>query len=268
MGSERSEQGAAVTPAVVLRTRAYREADLVVILLTPTLGKVDAFARAARRSHKRFPGGLPVGGRGEAVLGRGRGSLTPLDRFSPTTEHSRLGRDLEAFAYVNYLCELSDRLLGGSAADPTSFALLCDAIETALDPDARDPGTLRRFELSLLHSLGLLPALASCSVCGDPVLAGRDGVPFSTGRGGALCLAHGRGAGRVDPAVLELAEGLLATSIVGSGGEGAPRYADAEPPIRRSLRDLCSELIQAQLRSPLRSLAFFAQLPRTPPVSE
>ncbi|MCA9684374.1 MAG: DNA repair protein RecO, partial [Myxococcales bacterium] len=135
------------TPAVVLRTRPLREADLVVILLTPGRGKLDCVARGARRSRKRFPGGLPTGARGEATLGNPRGSLIPLEQFSSSFDHSGLGRNLESFAYVNYLCELGDRLITGSAPDPTAFALLCEAIEAALaQPEA---GLLRRFELGL-----------------------------------------------------------------------------------------------------------------------
>lgn len=247
------------TPAVVLRTRTLREADLIVVLLTPGHGKIDCIARGARRSRKRFPGGLPNGARGEARIAdhqRSRGSLVNLVDFAPSTDHAKLGRDLELFAYVAYLCELSDQLIGSAAADPTGFARLCEALAAAME--GTHPALLRRYELSLLEGLGLLPALSHCSVCGSPVDEQDQGVAFSRERGGALCLAHSRATQRIPASVLSLAEALLE----GTGETDAAAYAEIDPATRRDLRDLCRELLGPHLRGPLRSLAFFAQLPR------
>jgi len=242
------------TPAVVLRTRALRDADLIVILSTPAHGKIDCIARGARRSLRRFPGGLPVGARGVAEVGRGRGSLSPLSMFTPSFDHSGLGRDLEAFAYVNYLCELTDQLVGGATPDPTSFGLLCEGIEAAM-AGAR-PGQLRRFELALLDGLGLLPVLDRCSVCASEALADERGFPYSVDRGGVSCLAHGGGMGRVTQVTLDLAAVLLE----GEPEARAEAYASADPETRRDLRDLCRDAVAKQLRAPLRSLSFFAQI--------
>jgi DNA repair protein RecO (recombination protein O) len=246
------------TPAVVLRTRPLRESDLIVVLLTPGHGKIDCVARGARRSRRRFPGGLPAGARGEAGVARGRGSLATLSSFAPTVDHGVLGRDLEVFAYVAYLCELTDQLVGGSAADPATFARLCEAIEAACE--GPEPALLRRFELGLLDALGLLPALDRCSVCGSPAHANEEGVAFALARGGVLCLAHARVARRIPAPVLELATVLLH----GAPEARAGAYAAAERDTRRGLRDLCRELIHPHLRAPLRSLAFFAQISAKP----
>jgi DNA repair protein RecO (recombination protein O) len=246
------------TPAVVLRTRPLREADLIVVLLTPGRGKIDCIARGARRSRKRFPGGLPVGARGEALLAaRGRGSLVPLAGFSPTADHGSLGRSLELFAYVAYVCELGDQLIGAAIPDPTVFARLCDAIAAAIE--ATRPEILRRFELGLLDDLGLLPALDRCSVCGSAVDEQASGVAFSQERGGALCLAHSRAARRIPGAVLQLAAALLDPHA------GAGAYAISDADTRRGLRDLCRESIGPHLRGPLHSLGFFAQIAKPRP---
>lgn len=260
-----------LSPAVVLRTRTLREADLIVVLLTPGYGKVDCIARGARRSRRRFPGGLPIGARGEAQLGhheRSRGSLMNLNDFAPSTDHAKLGRDLELFAHVAYLCELSDQLIGPAAPDPTAFARLCEALAAAME--ATHPAILRRYELCLLEGLGLLPALERCSVCGSPVDEQGEGVAFSRERGGALCLAHSRATQRIPAAVLRLAvallEGVGGVGGVGDGSDGASNeaaaYAELDASTRRGLRDLCRELLGPHLRGPLRSRAFFAQLPR------
>ncbi len=48
------------TDAIVVRRVAYGEADLIVTLYTRELGKISALARSARRSRKRFGGGLEL----------------------------------------------------------------------------------------------------------------------------------------------------------------------------------------------------------------
>jgi DNA repair protein RecO (recombination protein O) len=244
-------------PAVVLRTRPLGESDLLVVLLTPEQGKVEAAARSARSSRRRFPGGLPVGQRGQAALARGRGSLARLERFEPTSDHTPVGRDLDRFAYVAYLCELTDELVLGRHADADAlvFAALCTALEAVIGGAPR-PGELRRYELALLHGLGLLPALELCCACATPVLPGPDGaVGFDAARGGILCLAHERGAPRLAAEVVELSRRLA------EGGD--PSDLEAAPAEqRRALRDLTQTALKAHLRRPLHSLAFFAALPR------
>lgn len=248
-------------PAIVLRSHAAREADLVVVLLTAARGRVECHARGARKSRRRFPGGLPSGARGEATLGPlRRGGLPPLEAFAATTDHLALGRDLEAFAFVGYLCELADRLVAGHEADGRAFALLDEAIactSAAVAGRTRPhPLVLRRFEFGLLDALGELPALERCSVCGAAADRTSAGVSFSLARGGVLCLEHGRGNPRRLPAALvEAALALLDAAI------GARELPELDREVRRGLRDLGRELIEPHLRSPLRSLAFFAQLP-------
>ncbi|MEM9462710.1 MAG: DNA repair protein RecO [Myxococcota bacterium] len=245
-------------PAVILATRPLGEADLLVVLLTPGIGKVRAAARSARRSTKRFAGGLSGGAVGEATLALRRGGLSRLEGFVPRWDHGGLGRDLTRFAYVAYLCELTDALLHEPEPEPALFTALCDAIAQTMEATPQ-AAVLRRYELVLLRALGLLPALATCAVCGDPLAPGPM-VSFEAGRGGALCLQHGKGAGRQPATVLATARRLVA-----AGDEieiaAALRDAGARPAHeRRTLRDLVTGWLRPHLRQPLRSREFFAKL--------
>lgn len=240
-----------VVRAIVLRTRPLGDADLVAVLLTAG-GKVEAAASQARSSKRRFPGGLTVGMRGEATLSRGRGALLRLGAFEAEAGHAVIGQDLARFAYVAYVCELTDELVPHREEDPRLFAEV-ERTLVALCAGAPQAAELRRFELGLLDALGLLPALDRCCVCGDalegPLRA------FDGGRGGGLCGAHGRGAPTVAAEVLALAGALAERGAVDEAIAAAPG-------VRRALRDLCVGLVRAHLRRPLRSQAFLAQLPR------
>lgn len=241
-------------PAVILRTRPLGEADLLVILLTPEHGKIEAAARSARSSRKRFPGGLPAGQRGNAALARGRGQLARLERFEPTSDHTPVGQDLQRFAYVAYLCELTDELVYGRNPDAPVFAALCTALDAVIGGAPR-PSELRRYELALLGGLGLLPALTHCCACGAAAPEVDATLGFDAGRGGLLCGEHAAGAARV------AAEVVAAMRDLAAGGD--PGALEAAPPeVRRSLRDLTQAALKAHLRRPLHSLAFFAALPK------
>jgi DNA repair protein RecO (recombination protein O) len=240
--------------AVVVRTLPLGEADVVVVLHTERWGKVRTAARSARKSRRRFAGGLAIGSVGTAEVHATRGALWRLDGFVPRIDHGAIGRDLDRFAFVAYLCELTDALV----EEHHTQADLHHALEHALvstiaeTPDAM---ALRRYEIALLHHLGLLPAFADCCVCGAE--AGHEGMtslPFDSTRGGVLCPTHGRGAEAQPAALLRLAEALHA---------GAP-FDPPTPLVRRALRDLLLGQIRGHLRQPLRSVELFAHLVKDP----
>lgn len=250
-------------PAVVLATRPLGEADLLVVLLTARAGKIRAAARNARKSRRRFPGGLPGGAMGRATVSPGRGGLWRLDAFASVREVSGLGRDLGKFAYVAYVCELTDALVTEPEPDPRRFAALVEAIESTLEQGA-DPGILRRFELRLLDTLGLLPALRHCCVCGDdvPLPAEHDravSVAYSAERGGVLCPLHAGVGETISSTVLIRAFDLLQGPDPERSRAG---LAAAPADQRQELRDLSTTVIRGQLRRPLRSLQFFGAIDR------
>jgi len=251
------------SPAIVLATRPMGEADLYVVLLTPGAGKVRCAARHARRSRKRFPGGLPGGAMGEAQLHRSRhpDGLWRLDDFRSLLDLTDLGRDLERFAYVAYLCELSDALLQEPEPDPRCFAALSEALEATVRAPPH-PAVLRRFEVRILDALGLFPVLDACCVCGaSGASATTASVAVDLERGGTLCDDHCGAAERIAREVVELASVLSCTEAVGSAIEALDRASTEH---RRALRDLTASVVRPQLRHGLRSMAFFTQLTGSP----
>ncbi len=242
-------------PAVILSVRPLGESDLLVVLLTPHAGKVRAAASGARRSKRRFAGGLSGGAIGRAGLARRSRGLWRLDSFVPSADHSRVGRDLTRFSYVAYLCELTDALVSEPEPEPARFAALSTAILATIESDPQ-PSVLRQYELALLDSLGLLPALSACAVCGEVVEDAAEAVAFDERAGGVLCPRHAGVSASLSGEVIRLAVAL-----------GDPEAAHAHAAVaaataatRRQLRDLLGGFVRAQLRRPLRSLEFFAKL--------
>src|SRR5438046_4404258 len=94
---------AITTDAILLRSVAYGEADRVVTLLGRTTGRVSALARGARKSVKRFGGGLGLGASGQASLReRAGGELMGLDGFDVREARIGPGRDRGRPRHASY----------------------------------------------------------------------------------------------------------------------------------------------------------------------
>ena len=73
------------TTAIVLRAVNYGEADRIVTLFGRDTGRLSALARGARKSQRRFAGGLSLCALGSAAIRERAGAeLVTLERFDAT----------------------------------------------------------------------------------------------------------------------------------------------------------------------------------------
>ncbi len=141
----------------------YGDADLVVRLFGRTTGRLSAFARAARRSKRRFGGSLQPLARGVAELKERRSAeLHSLETFEASSVLFGLAAQPALLGRASYLVELSERLLPAAEPAPALFGSLVAALEQ-LCGGAADARLLRGFELHLLDETGYLPDLRSAS---------------------------------------------------------------------------------------------------------
>lgn len=177
------------TDALVLRSVDYGEADRILHLLVPELGRITVIAKHARKSVKRFAGNLDLFNQLDVQIAKKRaGAIHRLDRARLVRSFEPLRTDPARFALGCYLLEMLDRLApeGGSRADMERlFRFALKALEwlSSREPDER----VRIFlELRALDALGLRPELSRCVRCGrEP--GERDEVDFHVPDGGPLC---------------------------------------------------------------------------------
>jgi len=242
------------TPALLARVVNYGEADRICTLLTEALGKVDALARSARRSRKRFGGALSLFVLGQAALQPPRrGGLLLLDQFDALEDLSAaISSDLVKVAHGSYVLEVARELWPAEQPEPEAFALLCDTLR-ALAHSPPSPALLRCFELRLLTVVGLAPSLDRCVRCG---LEQQEDGWFDLLRGGALCQRCGP-ADRPLPA--QLRRMLLDLARL----QPAEAAAVVQPPeVARRTRELMLATMQHHLGKRLKSLDFLIQLRR------
>lgn len=245
-----------LTRAIVLRRRVYGEADLVVTLLGQDTGHVAALARSARRSTRRFAGGLGMAMAGEAALKeRQGGDLLILESFDVYADRSGLGGDLAKTAHAAYALELCDRLCPARHPDPPIFAWL-DQFLTRLTAGTATAERLRIFELGLLRGLGMGPSFDRCVACGRADLADEN-VRFLPSAGGIYCCSCAR-TGDIVPGPVRQALAQLGKAGLDDGSQGGGLSLEGE--MAAQCRRIVLALVREQVRGPLRSLDFIEKM--------
>lgn len=171
------------TEAVIIKKTRLGEADRILTLFTPHLGKIQAVARGVRRPRSKMAGHLELLTHSLISLARGRnldtvtGSQT-IDSFLP------LKSDLELTAHALYVIELVDRFTADNEENQPLFQLLLETLHHLCQGDDSEL-VLRYFELHLLDRVGYRPQLHHCVSCRsalEPVVNS-----FSPSAGGVIC---------------------------------------------------------------------------------
>jgi len=242
------------TDAIVLSRFDLGEADRVLTLITPGIGKLKAIAKGVRRPTSRLGGSLEPFAELTVALARGR-------TFDVVTEvrvgHAwlRLRDDLESAATAWYLAELADRSLEERHAAEPLYALVRRAYEL-LDA-GMDPGRVARwFEMHLLDELGVRPEVDRCVEC-DRVLESDERFRWVPPVGGVVCERcpgppHTRAGLSLEALKLLKAYQRLDVEALA----GLRLAADVEAEVEAALR----EFVRQALERDARSLAFLDEV--------
>jgi len=184
------------TEAIIIKKTKLGEADRILTLYSPELGKIQAVARGVRRPKSKMAGHLELLTHSKISLARGRnldiitGAQT-IDSFLP------LKNDLVLTSYGLYVIELVNQFTPDQSEDEALFHLLLETLSNLCtsDPSASSgqvPSTssgqvllLRYFELKMLEMTGYRPQLHECVSCHQPLAPVVNS--FCAGVGGMLC---------------------------------------------------------------------------------
>ena len=172
------------TPAIVLRQIDYGESDLIVSFLTAEWGLLRGYARAGRKSVKRFGSALEPFSQIEIRWQPGKGELLTLLDADLISSRRGLRLSLPNLALAGYAVEVIEMLLREGEEQPELFSLLQGYLDYLADQG--DPELARLlFELRLVNNLGYIPHLLHCSECFLQFSEGE--IAFDPARGGSLC---------------------------------------------------------------------------------
>jgi DNA repair protein RecO (recombination protein O) len=194
--------------AIVLSRENFGEADRYIQLFTRDWGMITVLAKSARKSKRRYVGGMDLFCHNEIVLrGDPRGNpylveLTVLNAFTGLRD------DLDRMMTAGKVVQWVRRLSNTAVTMPGVYSLLGQTL-ALMEKTAPERLPLLRliFQIKLLDQIGIKPRMDACARCSETV--GSSGV-FDLDAGGLLCqgcvgertVAHGMFLGENESALL------------------------------------------------------------------
>jgi DNA repair protein RecO (recombination protein O) len=243
------------TTAIVLRQRRLGEADKIITLFTPNLGKVDAVAKGVRRTRSKVAGHVEPLTYTSFMLARGR-ELDIITQAQSIEAFSELREDLERTSRALYIAELVDRFIPERQENFHVFSLLLETLRRLATEERLDI-TLRFFEMRLLGYLGYQPQMKECVVCGAPLTPVTNG--WSAEAGGVLCPECARTAPMSRPLTVNA---LKVMRLLQRGDFAAVAKVHTAPPLEAELERHLREYILYVLERDVRSVRFLETLRR------
>ncbi len=234
------------TEAIIIKKIKLGEADRILTLCTPHLGKIRAVAKGIRRPRAKLAGHLELLTHSMVSLARGRnldtiiGSQT-INSFLP------LKSDLELSAYALYLTELTEQFTPEEQENYPVFQLLLEAMQNLCQAEDREL-LLRHFEMHLLQELGYRPQLHQCVACRAELAPVTN--YFSPGAGGVICPQCRQNQQFASPLA---ADTLKVLQFLQDNDYNTAHHLKVNPPLSRHVEWVMREYIKYLLEREIKS---------------
>lgn len=154
-----------VTAGLVLRETDTKEADKILTVLTPDLGKIAVIARGARRKSSKIAAASQLLVYSEMTIYQ-RGDWYFMDESSTIALFNGVRQDVEKLSLASYFAELVEAVICEDQPSPQTLSLLLNALY-ALSRQQRAPELVKAaFEMRLMALSGFAPMTEHCALCG------------------------------------------------------------------------------------------------------
>lgn len=176
----------AITRGIVLAREPFGEADLYVRFLTRDYGLLTVCAKSARKSRRRYVGGLDLFCHDELTFRGSPKERAYLNELTVLNAFVGLRDQLERVLVAGRIAQWVRKLADVSTPMPAVYSLLGQTL-AVLERES-DPARLELlalvFKLKLLSQLGLKPRMETCVRCDTE---GADAGVFDLEAGGVVC---------------------------------------------------------------------------------
>ena len=247
------QNGKTVTTGLVLRVTETKEADKILTVLTPDMGKIPLIARGARRKNSRIAAASQLLAYSELTLYK-RGNWHMLDEASTLELFDGVRQDIVLLSLASYFAEAAEAVCAEETTSPEILSLLLNALY-ALCYLHKEPRLVKAaFQFRLMALAGFEPLASGCAVCGReepeaPMLDVVHGV------------VHCGGCKRLGGLSMPLtAAGLAALRHVLSWDSRSQCGVTLDPEARRGLVRAGEAFIAGQLERSFRTLDYYKSL--------
>ncbi len=171
------------TEAIIIKKIKLGEADRILTLYTPHLGKIRAVAKGVRRPRSKLAGHLELLTHSLVSLARGR-NLDTITGSQTINGFLPLKSDLWLTSCALYTAEVVDQFTADGVENYPLFQLLLETMHRLCRSGDNDLA-LRYFELHLVNEVGYRPELQQCVSCHSRLKPVTNS--FCSSAGGVLC---------------------------------------------------------------------------------
>lgn len=233
--------------AIALRAYPYGNTSQIVVWLSQTHGKIATLAKGSQRARSGLLGQYDLFYTCEVLFyAREQRNLHILKECCPVAPRRALRHDWRACAVASYATNAVDQLAPFGPAMSGLYDLLARTLDS-LAGRTPGPAFLPRFELLLLHELGLAPDWRTCAKCRQDLH--ERGGRWDVAHGALRCVECAEGSGlEVSAAALRAIETM----------QGAALPAALPERVFREIQSLAGSLLehQADCSTVARTLAF------------
>ncbi len=241
------------TEAIVLKKTKLGEADTILTLYTPHLGKIQGFARSLRKPKSKLAGHLEMLTHSQISLVRGR-NLDTITGSQTITSFLPLKTNLELTSRGLYVIEMVDKFTAGHIENYPLFRLLLETLERLCEENNGEL-VLRFFELHLLEEVGYRPQLQHCVDCRKE-LEPEDNA-FNPLKGGILCPDCNPGQFPSHPISTNA---LKVLRLIQSGDYGTASRLIIKPELASELEGVLRNYVRYLLEREVKSVAWLDTL--------
>ena len=243
------------TEAIIIKRIKLGEADRILTLYTPELGKLKAVAKGTRRPQSKLGGHVELLTHSRLMLARGR-NLDIITQAQTINNFLPIKDDLERISRGLYIAELVDSFTGEHSEDRRLFDLVLEVLQQLSQFNDFEL-VLRYFELHLLDHLGYRPQLQQCTECNLSLKP--EANFFSSNHGGVLC----HNCGFHEPAAHPISLNALKVLRLWQNCDYATaRRVKITPELAAELEQVMREHIKYLLEKQLKSTAWLDKLKR------
>ncbi len=180
------------TEGIVLRLTRMANGRGMVSLFTKKYGKLSCGYRGQSKKNAAGAASVRPFSYGEFQIFEGR-NYHNIDRADITRTFYGIGEDIDRYARSSFILELTEKVLSEGVPQPEIFSLLITFLEEIEKRKSHFLTLVLAYEIKLLGITGVMPEIASCSVCGKD-----EGLKyFSIPDGGMICRDCGEKAARI-----------------------------------------------------------------------
>ena len=198
-----------VDKGLVLRETPYKEADVMLTILTECQGKLSVLARGARRKSSKFSAGVQLLSYSEFTLYESGGRFT-LNEAEPLEMFFAIRGDIVKLSLASYFAEVLEQAADEDSINPELLRLGLNAIYALAKTSIEKEKIKAAFELKIAQLSGYTPNLDACICCG----ATENLSFFDIQNGGVVCQNCNRGGNRaIDASALDAMRFILREDV-------------------------------------------------------